>query len=87
MVSPVSIHKGDLGSVIVGGREFNRLKPEESMKRYIIVHVHACVYVGPALAVHVCIHCVCTKHTSEWGGVDLLDKGSLYNAHTWWALF
>jgi hypothetical protein len=33
LVSPVSIHKGDLGSVIVGGREFNRLRPEESMKR------------------------------------------------------
>ena len=40
LVSPVSIHKGDLGSIIVGGREFNRLKPEESMKR--LVDICAC---------------------------------------------
>ena len=61
LVSPVSIQKGDLGSVIVGGREFNRLKPEESLKRlgtvykymymymymYLYtVHVHACVFHG-----------------------------------------
>ena len=43
LVSPVSIHKGDLGSIIVGGREFNRLKPEESMKR--LVDIIMCMYM------------------------------------------
>ena len=34
LVSPVSIHKGDLGVVIVGGREMSRQRaPEESLKR------------------------------------------------------
>ena len=49
LVSPVSIHKGDFGFVIVGGREFNRLKPEENMSQLYILHVHICTTLIQAI--------------------------------------
>ena len=64
LVSPVSIQKGDLGSVIVGGREFNRLKPEESLKRlgtvykYMYMYMYMYMYsvqVHAQVHVHACV--------------------------------
>ena len=36
VVSSVSLWKGDTGSVIVGGREFDSQRPDESLKRFAL---------------------------------------------------
>ena len=54
LVSPVSIHKGDMGSVIVGGRELSKRSPEESVKRFVYMYTCVCFAY-----VKVCILSVC----------------------------